>query len=162
MKTVILLVFLGLSLLAQVPITQDPFAVRYQVNRETSLSSAVEKITIQGTGAADAVYFETADVYCSAACVVTFSRDGTAASTTTLAPVGISVAGGSPPNSYRSSNVGTGTTGRSYNIPAGGTMSFDLSSWYLPAGAASSKNYSIATDSITATVRINVQYRLTR
>lgn len=161
MKTLLLTLVACLAV-AQVPVTQDPFAARYQVNRETALTAAAEKITVQGTGTADAVYFESADVYCSAACVVTFSRDGTAASTTALSPVAVGIASSVAPNAYRSSNVGSGTTGRSYNIAAGGTMSFDLSAWYLPAGAPSTKNYSIATDSITATVRINIQFRLGR
>ena len=63
---------------------------------------------------------------------------------------------GSPvATAYRSSNVGTGTTVGKQVVGAGATMELDLASKGLLAG----QNLTLRTDSITATVIINVQWQ---
>ncbi len=68
--------------------------------------------------------------YCAAAQTVTLSWNGTAASTTKETPVKL------PPtvyaaiaNVYQASNVGAGTTGPVYNVPAGVTYPISLA-WF--------------------------------
>lgn len=139
--------------------TPSPFAARYQANKTTSLSGAAEKITVQATAASGPVSFEEADVYCSVACVATIYVSGAAATTTALAVTGpLGVSGGVPPLAFSSSNVGGGTTLKSFNIAAGATLVLDMHAFYLPAGAGGGANLSVGTSSITGTATIQIQW----
>lgn len=163
MKTLTLLLAALLTFAQSYDPQTDPFQIRYQANRDSSLSGAAETITIQGTGSADAVYFEDVDIYCSADTVITFKRNGTAATGTALTLTGpVGTRSGNPPNAYRSSNVGSGTTLKNYTLKADSTLHFSLRDWYIPANAPSTVNYSIGTDSITATCRFHITFRLQR
>jgi hypothetical protein len=139
---------------------KDPTLPRYQVNKTTSLSSAAEKVTVQATTTSGAVSFEEADIYCSVACTATVQVNGTAATATTLAlvgPIGIAAAPTPLPVAFSGSNVGSPTSLKVFNIPAGGTMVVDLHIFYLPAGAGGGANLTIATSSITGTATIQIQ-----
>jgi hypothetical protein len=133
---------------------------RYVAIKETVLAAAAEKVTVQQpTGASRQVNFTTADVYCSVACQITFQVNGTAATATTLAPVNLE--GGPSPTAlaFSGSNVGSGTTLKSYYISAGSTFTFDISQFYLVRSSTGASNFSIGTNSITGTVRIQIEWQ---
>lgn len=138
----------------------NPNAIRYHANITTVLAGAAEKVTIQSSATATQAVFESADVYCSAACNVTISQNGTAATTTAFAIVGVNGASTTgAPIAYSSSNVGTGTILGTYTVPAGATLSLDMTEFIIPANAGTAANLSIGTDSITGTARIQIRWR---
>lgn len=155
MKLIYAVIFAGIIASSQ----PQPLTPRYMAVKETSLSSAAEKITIQQPSPTSRnVSFESADVYCSVACIITIQQNGTAATATSLAVLALNESAPGTTVAFSSSNVGTGTTGKSYYIPAGGTLVLDLSSIFLLRGGATGNNFSIGTNSITGTVRIQIQW----
>lgn len=88
-----------------------------------------------------------ASVYCASASTATFSWQGAAATTTAAATAekklpGTQQASGMTP--YTASDVGSGTTGPAYNVPAGATMNFSLT-WFRFGTGGTTANISIAT-----------------
>ena len=150
-QTAILLVAACLMALAQ------PQAGLYCAAKTTALTGAAEVITIQqpATGSRS-VAFRGASIYSSVEAALTLERDGTAASSTTLAVVKLNAsADTATATAWSSSNVGAGTTLSAYTVPAGGTLVLDLGGiWMLGDGTA--KNLTLRTASITGTVKINV------
>jgi hypothetical protein len=132
----------------------------YVAYKATSLSTAVEKVTIQQPAAsARRVIVDSAIVYCSAACTLTFSRGGTAATTTALAPAALS------PNSptvtvtaFHTSNAGAGTVLFLRSLAAGTEAEFDLKGVAM-SGPGTTQNFSIATASMSGDVRITIKWR---
>jgi len=95
-----------------------------------------------------------ASVYCASASTATFSWTGAAATATagseiklpgTQQPSGVTV--------WTASNVGGGTTGPVYNVPAGGTMAFDLS-WFRLGTQGTTSNLTISTSN-SCTITFN-------
>jgi hypothetical protein len=146
-----------LALFALVAFPQGSVS-RYAAIKETVLAAAAETITIQQpTGSSVSVLFEQADIYCSVACTITASWNGTAATSTTLTPKVISGSSGSA-LAFSSSNVGTGTQGKTFYLQAGATIALDISDFFLPRGAGGTSNFTLATNSITGTARIQIQW----
>lgn len=86
-----------------------------------------------------------ASVYCAMASTATFSWSGTAATMT--AGSELRLPGTQQPSGakiWTSSNVGAGTTGPVYNIPAAGTMLFDLT-WFRLGTQGTTANITITT-----------------
>lgn len=140
MKTLIAICLLAVVALAQ-PVPQD----RYLVTANTT------KLTLQqpATNARQITFGDTdnpgVSVYCAAASTITFSWNGTAASTTagselklpgTFQPSGMTV--------WTASNVGSGTTGPVYNVAAAGTMAFSLT-WFKFGTQGTATNLTVAT-----------------
>lgn len=148
----LLLGFLALAAWAQ------PNLPRYAVYRSTTLTASAEKVTVQQvTGQnSKAVQFDSAVVYCSVACVVTLSQNGTAATTTTASIVPLNLSPTSTTGAYYASNASGGNTISTYSVPAGATWVIDLKNLYLPANASSGANLSIGTNSISGDVKISV------
>jgi hypothetical protein len=135
------------------PPTLNPFIARYQANATTTA------LTVQGTGKSGEAYFETADVYCVASQSVSISINGTAATSTTLAPVAIGVAAVTTPlTSWTASNAGTGTTLKTYVTVAGQTMILDrdMVAFYFPSNAPAATNLTISS---TGSCTIHIQWR---
>lgn len=152
MKTLLLV----LVIFAQLMSGADPAYIYYKT---TSLSGAAEKVTIQQpSSAARNVRFKSASVYCSVACTVTMSRDGTAATTTAGTVVALSADYRTAKATvFHTSNVGAGTTLFSQVIAAGSTFVFDLNGIELDQ-SNTARNFTIATDSITGTATIAVKW----
>lgn len=138
---------------------QSPLLPRYQANYTATLSGAASTVTVQATTTSGAVSFEEGDVYCSVSCTATVEINGAAATTTSLTVTGpIGVGSGIPPVAFRTSNVGTPTALKTFNIAAGGTLVLDLTAFYFPPGAGSGTNLTIVTSSITGTATIQIQW----
>jgi|HubBroStandDraft_2_1064218.scaffolds.fasta_scaffold301732_2 hypothetical protein len=132
---------------------------RYQALQTVSLSSSAAAVTVQQFGGTRTVNFERAWVYCSVACSFTLAQNGTAATATTLAisPVGTQPA--STVHAYSGSNVGTGAyVSNAYQVPAGGTFTIDISGLYLTKGGGAGQNLTIATNNITGSAEITIQW----
>jgi hypothetical protein len=115
-------------------------------------SAATTALTLQQPAAADARIITFGDsnvagasVYCASASTATISWNGTAANSTagteaklpgTQRPSGMTV--------WTASNVGSGTTGPVYNVPAGATFTLDLS-WFVFGTQGTTENLTIAT-----------------
>ena len=127
-----------------------------------SLSGAGATATIQrGSGTSTSITLDTATVYCSVACTITQSQNGTAASATAGTIRGLN------PNSYAASaatfwtasNVGAGTSvGAPVTCTAACTVVLDLSKIALPSGSTSF-NYSITISSITGDYSIGIVHK---
>jgi hypothetical protein len=149
-------VFAGLALMSaawgqQIAPGTNPLLPRYQANFTTS---GAGKVTVQATTSSDGVSFEEADIYCAAAQTATVYVNGTAATTTTLAVSGpMSVTSAAPPTAFSASNVGTGTTLKTFNIAAGATLTLDIHAFYLPPKSGTGANFTIGTSG-TCTIQI--------
>jgi hypothetical protein len=115
-------------------------------------SASTTALTVQQPVAADARIITFGDsnvagasVYCASASTATISWNGTAATATagsekklpgTQRPSGMTV--------WTASNVGGGTTGPVYNVPAGSTFTIDLS-WFIFGTQGTAENLTIAT-----------------
>lgn len=107
----------------------------------------IQQPTLASTTPFSQVYFDKASVYCVAAQTATLSWNGTAATATTLATVAIpSMGSKSLATAWSGSNVGAGTTGPVYNVPAGGTFLIDLSWFQMGAPGAITPNLTITTN----------------
>ena len=147
-----LLLFLSLAWLpAQ---TNNPSYVAFHA---ASLSGTTDKVTVQGIAKGRNGRFTTATVYCSDTCTFTFQQNGAAATATTLATTPQNLSPPSTATAWSGSNVGTGTTLPTFNIPSGGgTMSFDISMFTLQPSPTS--NLSIGIASTTASTQISIQW----
>jgi hypothetical protein len=143
-----------------------------ETSGDVSLSAAGTTFTIQqpsvASGGAKQVTLEGATVYCSVACNLTQTYNGTAASTTAVTPVPVP---GTPANAtasvttYKNSNVGSGTgVGGILHIPAGQTINICLNT---SCGALANvtmgntdtgTNYNFVISSITGTANITVTH----
>lgn len=143
------LLLLTLPFLAQAQIS-------YVVTKQTALSAAAEVITVQQpTTASKQVNFKTAYIDCSVACGLTIERNGTPATTTTLAVGNVNLnETAASSKAFSSSNIGTGTVLATLSIPAGGSIVIDLSTIQFLQGADQGKNLTLRTSSITGTVNI--------
>lgn len=119
-------------------------------------SAATTKLTLQqasGTSG-NQVQPEFLAVYCTLASTITFSWNGAGATTT--AGTAIMYPGTFIPATatvWTASNVGSGTTGPVYNVPATSERDFTLEQLRLPAGTINS-NFTITTsNSCTITVQ---------
>jgi len=140
------------------------FAISAQAQERYSVTTG--DVALTGTGTTLTIQqpaapirtgnFETATVYCSVACNVTQSVNGTAATTTagTFVPL-TPTATGSLLAAFTASNVGAGTAiGPIVHLGAGQTVVLDLSKLILARTAGA--NYSISISSITGTANITV------
>lgn len=130
----------------------------YVVYKQTSLSSAVETITIQQPSSPVATIIgERAEVYCSAACNITLSQLGTAATATAATVVALNGGSTATALAFSGSDVGAGTTISVINLAAGTSRIIDLSQLYISRKAG--LNFSLGTDSISATVRFTIYFQ---
>lgn len=130
----------------------------YTYEKATTLSAAAEVVTVHlASGSQRTVQFIAATVYCSVACTATMERNGTAP-TATVGAVSTDWGGGSIAASavpYYSSNVGSPTVGKTYNIAAGEEKPIDMVNVGLRAG----QNITLRTSSITGNARIFFEWR---
>lgn len=144
-------------LVAALAIAQGPRG-NYTYQKSTSLSGAAETVTIHLPSSAGSrtVKFVGASVYCSVACTATLARDGTAPTTTAGTVVKLnstdSTASAVP---YHTSNVGAGTTIKTYTIPAASEIPIEFDLKGLKLG----ENVTLSTNSITGDVRIFFQWQ---
>jgi hypothetical protein len=146
MTKTIQLTLLGLALAAssfaqQLDPARDPLRTRYEFN---STTAGAAKVTVQASATSGGVNFEQVDVTCAAIQTVTFYENGTAATTTAgtaTGPIGPSSA--VPPSVFTASNVGTGTTLKSFTVSAAITSNFDLSAFSLAAQGGGAQNFSV-------------------
>lgn len=116
----------------------QPGNYRYQV------SAATTALTVQQPASnANQVQFQWASIYCSAASTATPSWNGTAATATAATIKRIPGTTATPrATAWSGSNVGAGTTGWVANIPAGATMAFDLTTFFMgTTGTATNLTY---------------------
>lgn len=127
---------------------------------DAALSSAALDVTVQQPASGSKwVFFEVAEVYCSVACVVTISRDGTAASAT--AATEVSVNGGYTPaaTAFIDSDAGAGTTLNVINVSAGSTITVDLDGLFLEPNDTTTNNLTVQTDAISGSASIFIRWR---
>lgn len=150
MKIPILLIVLSALLLAQ-PASPDHYIASASTTALTiqQPASDARQISFGDTNMAGA------SVYCASAQTATVSWNGTAATSTagseirlpgTLRPSNVTV--------WTASNVGTGTAGPVYNVPAGGTFLISMP-WFYLGSQGTLSNVTITT---TGTCTITFAY----
>jgi hypothetical protein len=123
---------------------------------QTSLTAQSLALTIQQPAASPPqINMESAVVYCSVACTVTASINGTPATATAGTAIKIPPSGpGAMATIWTASNAGSGTTMPPiYNIPAGSTVVIGLSQVIIQRGPTTN-NYTLTVGSITGTANI--------
>lgn len=95
---------------------------------------------------------------CNSAATVTESRDGTAATSTTLTPFSLSGGGAPTATAWSDSNVGAGTTLFSFSCAAAEKNTLDLNGIAL-LGDGTSKNFSLAVSTGTGVLAISWRQR---
>ncbi len=158
----LLLAFLATSVYAQVTGglgAYDPTLPRWQ------FIAASTKVTVQSSSTADPVYFETVDIQCAADSTITFSWNGTAASTTagTLKKLPSFFPAMAPPDVFTASNVGAGTTGKTFPVTGSTTVlggNYDISMFMLGGRSGGGTNFTIAsTNSCTFQITFRQQIK---
>lgn len=125
-----------------------------------SLSAAACDVTVQQPASGSTwVSFEVAQVYCSVACVVTISRDGTAASTTAATEVSLNGGVTATATAFIDSNAGAGTTIITMELAAGETVAIGLDGLFLEDDDSTANNLTVQTDAITGDASIYVRWR---
>ncbi len=116
-------------------------------------SGTADAVTVQqpATGAKN-VRFRGALVSCSANCTITLSQNGAAATTTALAPTPLNLSPPSATKAFSASNVGAGTTIRTYTITDTNDHWIELGSFTLAPGINS--NLTVAGSAGTVSVSI--------
>lgn len=134
--------------------------INYDVVKQTALSGAAEKITVQTPSTSPRlIKFVSAYADCSVACNLTLSLNGTNATTTSLTVNKLdSTTSAATAVAFSSSDVGTGTTIGTYSLPAGGWISLDLSGIIFPPNTTG-KNLTLSTDTISGTVNIIIKFQ---
>lgn len=128
----------------------------YTYEKATTLAAATERVTLHfPTGSSKTVYLIGATIYSSVATTYTVERDGTAPTTTAVTPGELNSGTAGLIIAYHTSNVGAGTTIKTYNIAASEEQRIELGYKTLKAG----KNLTIRTASMTGNVRIFLQWR---
>lgn len=133
----------------------------YAVTKQTALSGAAEKITVQSPAAATnrLIKFVSAYADCTVACNLTLALNGTNATATTLTINKLDTStSAAVALAFSSSDVGTGTTLGTYALPAGGWITIDLSGIIFPPNTTS-KNLTLSTDTISGTVNIIIKFQ---
>lgn len=128
----------------------------YTAYKETALTSAVEKITVQQPANASQVRFDSATIYCSVACDATLTQNGSAATVTSLAVLTLNMSRPAVAVAFSGSDSTGGKTLDKYSIPAGQTLVLDLSKLYL--SSAVGQNLSVGISSITGTARVSMRW----
>jgi len=140
----------------------DPLLTRYQFNHVVTIGgTGFEKVTVQSCPTCDAAYFESADIYCSAAFFTQFSQNGSAATATAALVTGVNGASTTnAPLAFSASDTTGGTFLRGFYGFAGQTIPLSLTQFYFQAAAGTATNLSItATTTVGATCRIQVEWR---
>lgn len=151
---------LGVRLNAQT--TPDPkknnrFYVYYDAS---GLSAADATLTLQQPSSGSRwVFLEHLQVYCSVACVLTISRDGTAATATAATEVSLNGGETATATAFTASDVGSGTTINTLSISAGSTVAIDLERLNLEPNNSTANNITFDTDDITGDVTMYLRWR---
>lgn len=158
MKRLLLIALMALPLAAQ---------QRFSVSTgNASLNTAATGVTIQQPTTAvnpapATITLESATVYCSVACVVTQSQNATtpaSATAGTIVPIS-PVTMASTSTVWTATNASGGTTVPPLiNVPAGATVTIDLSKVTIPR-SSSTGNYTVSIASITGTANITIIWR---
>lgn len=115
---------------------------RQYIATATTTGLTVQKLANDQT----VIKFHAAWIYCASAQAATLSWNGTATTATTLVTVklpGTIIA--SAATAWSGSNVGTGTVGPAYNVPAGSTFVIDLSAFTM-GNTGTGTNVTVKTD----------------
>ena len=152
---------LALPCVAQAPLVpgQPDTANRYQAIH--AKASAGETVTVQQPASPSTfAQFEVAVINCSTAGVVSFAQNGTAATSTKLATTALNRSQApSQATAWSGSNVGGGTAvGIPINIPALGTVTVDLSKFYLDINSGTAANFSVTVTSGCGASNIMIQW----
>lgn len=163
MKPIALLLISSFALLAGEPeYPKNAQQLRnFFVVRKAYSSATAEKTTIQlpANTSGSRVRLIDLTVYCSVACTVTQERDGTAATTTSVAPVKLNAQSQATltVEAYASSNVGSAAyTYAVLPLAAGQIQTFDLEDVKL-IGTTGAVNYSVAIASATGTYEVIIR-----
>lgn len=163
-KRAFVLVSLLLALLcgASAQTTPDPkrnnrFYVFYNA---ASLSAADATLTLQQPASGSKwVFLEHLQVYCSVACVLTISRDGTAAANTAATEVSLNGGETATATAFTASDVGSGTTILTIPIAAGSPVAIDLERLNLEPNNSTANNITFDTNDITGDVTMYLRWR---
>jgi hypothetical protein len=137
----------------------------YTVFDSIALTSAAETLTVQQVinGTTDIQLVE-ASMWCSVNTTFTLLINGTAATTTTLVPTTLNTWSlGPKAKAFKSSNVGSGTTVRTYPFTGGASeIVIDLSNILILRSAGTMGNISLKTSSVTGTCNLYFKWNEVR
>lgn len=127
----------------------------YSYEKSTTLTAG-EKVTIHlPTGSGATVGFLGASLYASVATQFEMLRDGTAPTATAVVPNEVNGGSSGSARAYHTSNVGTGTHVKYYDVGAGSEVTLDMANMGLTAG----KNITLQTLATSGNIRIFFLWR---
>lgn len=133
----------------------------YEIFQEASLSSAVQKITLQqvASGTRD-ITIVSASMWCDVDTTFTLSVNGTAATATSGTVKKLNAWQQSATAAvWTSSNVGSGTTLRTYPFSAGaGIISTSFYKMVIPRNFGTTGNVTLSTTSITGNCKMSLTW----
>jgi len=155
----LLLLILLFRPLAEGQAPQSTTSARYYVTTgDQVLSGAGTQVTVQANNG-KRLQFEVTVVYCSAACTITQTQNGTAATNTAAVIRPIQPTSVSTATAWFPSNVGAGTaSGGALHLQGPATVSLDLSRIFFAAGATGATNYTVAVGTMTGTANITIYW----
>lgn len=154
--------------IAVIVATLTPAIAQQQIKRFSTSTGVVALVgagataTLQrGAATYNKITLESATVFCSVACTITQSQNGTAATATAGTVQGINPTAFATPSAtfWTASNVGSGTSvGSPITCTAACTIELDLSEVVIPMNSTG-YNYSITISSITGNYSIGFVHR---
>jgi hypothetical protein len=158
MKLAIALLF-GVLCYAQAPLVPGLHDTDNRYEAIHTSASGGEALTVQQpANTTYAVQFEVAAIYCSVACTVAISQNGTAATGTALATTALNGSPTSTATAWSASNVGSGTALYIYHVAATTTLTLDLTKFILNRGQGTASNFTITTSGTSLVANEMIQW----
>lgn len=152
MKTFLTLLMIAAQMFGQGIVVTAPYPP--QADRFVATANTTALTVQQPASGARQVWFEESSIYCASASTATSSWNGTAASATTVTIKGVPVSSrAATATAWSGSNVGAGTTGIVFNIPAGSTVPFDLRMFTMGASGTATNFTWTTSNSCTITIQ---------
>lgn len=133
-------------------------SIAWGQNADYLATASTTALTIQQPAATDSIQvnFDQAWIYCAAEQTATLKWNGTAASATTLAVKRLpTTSAPATATAWSASNVGSGTTGPTYVVPAGLTYRINLAKFHMNRGGTSTNLTLSTTGTCTITMAWN-------
>lgn len=159
MRSLSFIFMLAGLVLGQVSPEQADSMQYYMATYQTSLSGAGTTFTLQvPASSGKRVYLQTAVLECTVDCTVSQDKNGSAATGTSVAAVGLNTNGTPIATFYRASNAGAGSDLLPIIVRAGVQTALDMTPTVFARGAGTAQNFNWRVSSITGGARVTITW----
>ncbi|MFN7918916.1 MAG: hypothetical protein U0Q16_02395 [Bryobacteraceae bacterium] len=158
-RKLLLLCALALSVGAQNTPDEVDRTRFYFASGSVTLSGSGSAFTIQlPAKSSSRVYLQSAYIECSADCVLTQERNGSAATTTAVAAVPTNGGGTPAATFYQSSDSTSGSVLVSLNVKANAGISLDMTASAFSRNGGTAQNHTFRVGAMTGTVKVSLRW----